>query len=93
MTNWKKHKPHNILYKGSEGFYQQFIIKIDEEKIFADIVGWELRGKLSYELKIQIPEEISITGMTINVTEFSYHKLDFDLIEKHARKIIKSLTK
>ena len=89
-TDWKKYPAHSLLDKGSNCFWQKLIFERDDIEIFAEIVEWELEKK-SYMLKIQIPYDISITGMTIDVDNFSYEELDFDIIENHARKIIRSL--
>jgi len=92
---WKKHLPHP-LHRHSECFYQKLILQREiphdeDEKVYAEIVEYKNDGKKSYEMKIQIPEELSITGTTININSFLYNKLDFDVIEKHAKKIISKL--
>ena len=95
MNDWKKCE-QSQLHKGSLGFYQKRIYESvieDEDDIYADINIWEHEGKKSYNLDIQIPEELSITGMTTNIISFSYEKLDFKLIEKHAKQLIKNLVK
>lgn len=84
---WKKYKAH-FTDPGSVCFYQKMIDT--EREIYADIVEWNHFGK-SYELKIQIPHDESITGKTININVFSYDNLDFEKIDKDARKIIKKL--
>ena len=90
---WKKNPPHP-LHENSKCFYQKLILRRNEnEKVYTNIIEYESSGKKFYELEIQIPEEISITGMTINVLGFSYNKLDFDVMEKHAKKIINKLIK
>jgi len=87
---WKKYPP-SILKKDSIGFYQKKIYSLGDTDIYADLTEWELNGVASYELDIQIPEEVSITGMTINAKCFTYGNLDFNLAEKHAKQIIRAL--
>ncbi len=92
QKTWKKY-PAYQLEIGSNCFYQKLISTIKDEEIYANIIEWTLDNKKSWTLKIQIPEEVSIIGMTINADGFSYKKLDFSFIEKDARKIINLLTK
>ena len=92
MQEWKKYPP-SILNRGSKCFWQKLIMQVDEEKIYANIVEWEWEGKKHYVLEIQIHRDISITGTTINVSGFNYKELNFNLIESHAEKIVKSLIK
>lgn len=61
------------------------------EKVFANITEYTIENRKSWELDIQIPEEISITGMTINILSFTFTELDFDIIEEQANAIIKKL--
>lgn len=87
---WKQHPPCAVLHPGSNNLYQK---KIGD--LFINIVEWEHSDsdKKSYELEIQIPSELGITGKTINITNFSYHELDFKKIEKDGKKLIKVLIK
>lgn len=87
---WKKYPRHAILYEGCDCFWQKLIDKNSDT--YADIVQWTTNDTQSYSLKIQIHQDKSITGMTINVDNFSYKELNFDAIEIHAKKIIKALT-
>lgn len=98
VKKWRKYKPSMYSKNGSNCFWQKLIFQIEmkdkqeDEKIFADIIEWGDENK-AYELDIQIPERVSITGMTINITNFNYEKLNFDIIEKDAKKIIRALIK
>jgi hypothetical protein len=85
---WKKYT-ENILYRDSDCLYQKKVYK----DYYANIIQWTFNGKQSYELHIQIPDEFSALGMTLNITCFSYKKLDFKKIEKDAIKVIKKLIK
>ncbi len=90
-TKWKKYPPSQ-LEPESDGFYQKLIREIGDEEVYANLVEWTVFGEKRYELKIQIDEHISITGKTINIDNFSYSKLNFKLIERHANSIIESLS-
>ncbi len=85
---WKEFKP-NSAFTGATKAWQMLILEKDDEEIYANIYEYK-RGN-SYGLDIQIPEDLSITGVTTNIKSFVYHKLQFGLIEKHAKKIIKQL--
>ena len=91
-SNWKKYPAH-FTKEGSECFWQKLILEKDGSKVFANITKWKMFGKIHYSLDMQIPEEISITGMTINAENFHYEKLDLKTMESHAKKINKFLTK
>jgi len=88
---WKKYPPTEVTNIGCDCFYQKLIKKVKGEEIYANIIQWTLGVNLSYELEIQIPYEVSPTGKTINIQNFNYSKLDFKLIEKHAKQLIKLL--
>jgi len=94
LNGWKKYN-QDILSPGSDCFYQKLIYggKEDCTAIFAQIVEWTLNGKKSWELDMQISEEISPTKRTINIKSFSYRELDFVKIEKEAKKLVKQLIK
>lgn len=92
-NEWKKYLSEGIIYKGSNCFWQKLIKRVGEEKIFVELVEWEYEEVKSYELSLQIDQSISITGLTINVNNFNYDKLDFKLAERHAKAIIKGLIK
>ena len=88
---WKKHKPNKLISECASVLWQMEINK----DIYADVYEYpkSIVGKICYELKIYIPEEKNIIGEAMNVHIFTYYKKDFDLFEKHARKIIKKLIK
>ena len=89
MKNWK-HYPPNMWCENAMGFYQKEIYK----DIFANVVAYEHGGQADFELRIQIPQNKSITGMTIDIINFTYHdSLNFQIIEKNAKQIIKALKK
>jgi len=95
IKGWKKYEK-NPLDIGSDCFYQK-IIYIGDEKIGINILEYTFNetgeGRKSWEVRIQIPEEFSISKKTMNVEIFSYSKLDFNLVEKQAKKVINKLTK
>lgn len=98
-NGWRKYKTSKMVYKFAECFYQKELFRnMDGDKIFANICEHDytdfpqMKQKKSYDIKIQIPEELSIAKITINVNLFSYTKLDFKKMEKDARKVIKLLT-
>lgn len=55
---------------------------------------WPPAGPLkkSYTLEIQIPDEKNVIGKTLSISSFSYKKLNFAEIERHAAIILGSLT-
>ena len=90
-NKWKKHKPNKLFSESASVLWQMEI----SEDIYANVYEYpkSIVGKRCYELKIYLPEEKNITGESMNVHIFTYHRKDFDLFEKHARKVIKRLTK
>lgn len=93
-NKWVKCSPNKIFYEHSSCWWQRCLYyKNENETVYVDIVEYKIDGKKTYMVDMQIPEELSIIGETINVRTFTYYKLDFPLMEKHARKIIKSLVK
>ena len=87
---WAWYKPNTFLWQGSLGFWQK---QLEEE--YANIVCWPPIGviKKSFAIEIQIDGDRSITRVTTNVNSFSYKRLNFVEMEKHALKLIKALTK
>lgn len=88
-NGWKKYSTTKMVFPYANCFYQKWIF--DKITATAEIKEYNWESKKSWTLCIQIPEGESITKMTINAECFSYTKLDFDKIEKDARKIIKNL--
>ena len=89
--DWKKYPPH-FTHPTSDCFWQKGFYHKNDIEIHANITQYtHSDGSIGFELEIQIPSELSITGKTINTTNFSYNKLDFNLIEKHAKKTINAL--
>jgi hypothetical protein len=94
---WKWYDKYPLaLY--ADGCYQK-IVYLREEKIAFDLVQYaphppQLKN-YTYELNIQIPENVSITGMTINAKCFTYvsKNIDWKQIEIHAQAILKALVK
>jgi len=95
MNDWKKCqiKENSLFYKHANCFYQKRIYYKDENEIYADIVEYKDGSKKIHELHIQIPPELSLIGMTVDINSFSYKELDLKLIKKDASKIIKQLIK
>ena len=88
-NEWKKCSAHP-LNESSNCFWQKKLYQKGNEEVYADIIEYDIGERKSYELDIQIPEELSITKMTTNIKSFSYTELDFKKMEKHAKKIIKT---
>jgi len=89
---WRKWTP-SIIHPESDCFYQELIVEIGDTQIYANLVEWTIKGVKGWDLDIQIPEEVSITGKTINTLNFNYDKLDFARAKKDAKKTIKALIK
>ena len=98
---WRKYKTSGMVFKYAECFYQKIFYgkNDDDDKVSAEIVQYDFsefekyKLKKTWELRVYIPWEISITGETIQVNNYSYDKLDFKKMEKDARKIMKGLIK
>lgn len=101
---WRRYKAGEWTFKYAECFYQKTFYEYekDGEKPSVEIVQYDFTPefnskkctyKKTWELHVYIPEEISITGRTIRITNYSYNKLDFKGMEKDAKKIIKGLIK
>lgn len=96
-NSWKHYEKH-VLYPYSSGFWQK-VFSFDQEKIAMELVSYKpilpQVPSWSYELHIQIPENLSITKMTINISNFSYRGKDINWkeIEEQGLKIIKALVK
>ena len=94
---WRKYKPNKMVYEYTECFYQK-IFKMKDESASVEItqyakdetLKWD---KKSWELHVYIPEEISITGLTLRITNYTYSKLNFREMERDALKIMKGLVK
>ena len=76
-----------VLAPNANCMYQKEIVK----DVFVDVLEYTNPGV--WEAHVQIPEDKSIVGMTINTVVFAYNKLDFDKIEAKAKVIIRQLTK
>lgn len=50
-------------------------------------------GFLTYEMRILIPKDKSVTGIELSIVCFYYDKEDFDKWEKDAKKLINNLIK
>jgi len=101
---WRKYKTSEMVYKYAECFYQKIFYEHekDDNKGSAEIVQYDFTSefnnkkcpfKKNWELRVYIPWEISVTGQTIQINNYSYDKLDFKKMEKDARKIMKGLIK
>ena len=90
---WRMYPPNTTSYKFCNCFWQKCLYEKDDDSIYSEIAEYELNGELVYEATIRIPDELSITGITIHIETFTYTELDFNLIEKHAKKIIDKLIK
>ena len=92
-NGWRKYEGRAAeVFQFSDCFYQK---KITDDTS-AEIVQYtheRITDPTVWELRIQIHEDQSIIGETINVKAFAYTELDFDKIEKHARVLIKVLEK
>ena len=99
---WRKYKTSEMVFKYAECFYQKIFYEKNDNKVSVEIVQYDFTSefnnkkcpyKKDWELYVYIPDEISITGQTIKITNYSYNKLDFKGMEKDAKKIIKGLIK
>ena len=88
---WKEYKPDKLINEHASKFWQ---LKIGKD-LYANVFEYPEFENLdiSYELFIQISDDKSILRETINIKVLHYIKKDFDLFEKHARKVIKALIK
>ena len=86
--DWKEYPPNKMFYKEAVKHYQKIYndigINILEYPPYKD-------GKITYEVHLQIPSEKSITGITANISLFTYREKDFDKFEADAKKIIDRL--
>lgn len=94
--HWKFFKKYPLNHY-NDGFWQK-IIEYKGEEIGIDAVMYSPRGPIlswAYELHIQIPFKISITGKTININNFSYtgENVNFKQVEEHTLAILEGLTK
>lgn len=96
---WRRYKTSEMVFKYAECFYQKTFYEKDDNKVSVDIVQYDFSNfeqyklKKTWELHIYIPEEISISGRTIQINNYSYNKLDFKKMGRDAKKIIKGLIK
>lgn len=98
---WRRYKTSEMVFKYAECFYQKIFYEYEKNSYepsteivqynFSEFEKYKL--KKTWELRVYIPDEISITRRTIQITNYSYNKLDFLKMEKDARKIIKGLIK
>ena len=86
---WKEYSP-NAIERYAIAHYQRIVVNDERGKIGLNIYVYETG---SYELDIQIPDQFSITGMTINIKEFGYPNgpIDFDTCNRHGQTIISKL--
>ena len=89
ISNWEEIED-SFFYKHANRVWQK-ICYIEDEKIGINLAEYYFNGRTTYEVDIQIPEEFSIANKTINITIFSYDKLDFERAEKDALKVMKKL--
>lgn len=95
--SWKKYDKPYPMSAFSVGFCQK-IFELKGERIGFDLVIFQpvppQIPMWSYELHIQIPSRVSVTGMTINTNNFAYQakRLDWKKVEEDAMKIVKALT-
>lgn len=100
-NDWREYKidPNNkLLYPGAERFWQKRIYNLKGEKymegsVYIQLVEYDKIEQIpkSYSLDFQISDDISITGKTINVTNFRYEEKNLARAENDALKIIKHL--
>jgi len=81
-----------FLHKYANRTWQKLYF-INDHKIGIIIAEYIFRGDTRYEIDIQIPDEFTILDKTINITIFTYPKLDFIRMEKEALRVIKKLLK
>jgi len=98
-NDWKQY-PANRLFPYADHIYQKlFYIKGTDEKIGFELVAYKPMPphtlEWGHELHTQIPDKYSITGMTINVNNFSFRTkhIDWKDVEDKAKKIISALLK
>jgi len=82
----------DVLYKHANRTWQKLYF-INDYKIGIIIAEYIFRGNTHYEIDIQIPDEFTILDKTINITIFTYSKLNFTKMEKEALRVIKKLLK
>lgn len=82
---WKEFKDN---FSKADKSFQARLFKYDDEYIYGNIYEFLFKGNQRYQAEVQVAEEISLTGMTINICTFSYNELDFKRIEKDLKKII-----
>lgn len=81
---WKEYKPGNIVeFPFSLRWWQKRL----EEDQYVNVAEYEHNGVKSYELEMQICKG----KLAINITLFTYDKLDFKKFEKDARWVLRSL--
>jgi len=92
---WREYGPNKMVYEYAKCFYQK-IFKMKDDEVSVEIVEYDGTGtdnKKAWELHVYIPEEISITGETIRINNYTYKKLNFREMERDALKIMKGLVK
>lgn len=98
MTNkygWTEYKPNKSYKEFAQHHYQKLIT----ETVYADIYAYFTPAiykndeRWTFELEIQLPEEMNITGQTLNIKAFTYTKLNFLQMEMDAKNIIDALRK
>lgn len=85
---WKKYDKHP-LHEHCECWWQKEI-----DGVYVGVLKYPSMGAIpaSYGLDIQLQQNKSPSGNTINIYQFSYLVEDWKLFEKDARFIIKKLT-
>jgi len=90
-AEWREYTSH-IVYPFAERFFQKRIYSSDSGDISIQIVEYLIEGKKIYEVDVQVPEQLSLLGKTVNVKVFTYKKLNFEVMENEARFVIENLT-
>jgi len=81
-----------FLHKYANRTWQKLYF-INDYKIGIIIAEYIIKGDTRYEIDIQIPGKFTILNKTIDITIFTYSKLDFAKMEKEALRVVKKLLK
>ena len=86
---WKEFKPNKLITEYAVKGYQA---KVGED-LYISVYEYEAHNSFSkcYELNIQIPDDLSITGKVIDINNFKYMKKDYKQWEEDGTKIINRL--
>lgn len=96
INGWRLCHQNNEHPLGERSFYQKKLKGEESFGIYGNLYIYNLSGYDSpyqYELEIQIPEDYSGIGRTINITVFTYKELNLEQVEQDALTIINKLSK